>query len=138
VISAGAAVMAAMLVFAPTASAQKGEDIRGFEPQDVPGFKVETKITPKRPALLPWMSYGDDFEFNYSFDGPMPDFSSLVVGCQLLIAGDQNPPLTMFESIRRSDFKSSADGRFVATRGPTYIPRGGHNGANCQIRKIVK
>jgi hypothetical protein len=131
-------MIGAMLVLAPTASAQKVEDIPTFEPHDVPGFKVETKITPKRSALMPWNTYGDDFEFQYFFDGPMPDFSSLVVGCQPLIAGDRNSPGTMFESIRRSDFKPSADGKFVATRGPIYIPRGGHTSPNCSIRKIVK
>jgi hypothetical protein len=135
---AGTAAIGAGLMLASTASAQNVDNIPGFELQDVPGFKVETKITPKRPFLMPWQTYGDDFEFNYSFNTPMPDFSSIVVGCQLLIAGDQNSPLTMFESIRRSDFKPSADGRFIATRGPTFIPRGGHTGANCQIRKIVK
>jgi hypothetical protein len=136
--AAGAALIGAMLALVTTASAQTAEDIPGFEPQDVPGFKVETKITPKPPAFMASYSDGDYFEFKYSFDGPIPDFSSLIVGCHLLIAGDQNSPLTMFESIRRSDFKPSTDGRFVATRGPTFIPRGGHTGANCQIRKIVK
>jgi hypothetical protein len=120
-----------------TASAQS-VDMSGLEPQDVPGFKVETKITPKRPILMPWQSYGDDFEFNYSFNAPMPDFSSIIVGCQLLIAGDQNPSLNMFTSISRSDFKPTVNGGFVATNGPTFVPRGGHTGANCQIWKIVK
>jgi hypothetical protein len=137
--STGAAVVVATLVLASAAaSAQKAEDIPGFEPQDVPSFRVETKITPKRAALLPWISYGDDFEFKYIFDGAMPDFSSLIVGCKLFIAGDQNPPTTMLEGVRRSDFKPIADGKFVATRGPTYIPRGGHTSPNCSIRKIVK
>jgi hypothetical protein len=110
---------------------QQTEPVEGMA-----GLSVQTTITPKPFTLIPWLSYGDDFEFNYFFNAPMPDFSSLVIGCQLLIAGD--PPLTMFDSIRRSDFKPSADGRFVATIGPRSIPLGGHTGANCQIRKIER
>ena len=34
-------------MLASTASAQNVDNIPGFELQDVPGFKVETKITPK-------------------------------------------------------------------------------------------
>jgi hypothetical protein len=130
-------MIGAMLVLTPVASAQKVENIPGFEPQDVPGFKVETKVTPKPPAFMSWYSDGDYFEFKYSFDGPMPDFSSLIVGCELLIAGEQNS-LTMLTGVRRSDFKPTADGKFVATRSPTFISRSGHTGANCSIRKIVK
>jgi hypothetical protein len=129
----GTAIAAAAVTLASCGPAPQTEPVGG-----VSGLTVEIKISPRRFWLKPWQSYGDDYEFNYSFNAPMPDFSSLVVGCELLIAGDQNPSLTMFESIRRNDFKPSADGRFVATRGPTYIPRGGHTGANCQIRNIVK
>jgi hypothetical protein len=123
---AGKAVAAALVLFAPGASAQ--EAVEG-----ITGLTVETKISPKRFILTPWKSYADDIEFVFYIDDQAPDFSWLNLQCQVSGPGDGFVYMSL--RVNRSEFKPSSNGKLVAVSGPHFVPPAGHSGGKCRILK---
>jgi len=63
------------------------------------------EITPKRNLFF--QSYGDDYEFGFYFDGPLPEFRASLVQCQILGSSqsEQASPVSVVVQVLRSEFK---------------------------------
>jgi hypothetical protein len=129
---AGAVSAAATLVLASCGPSSQTDSVEGMN-----GLSVQIKVTPKRDLFF--RNYGDDYEFSFYFDGPMPDFKRLMVQCQILDASpnEQADRLSVVVQVLRSEFSTEPGGKVYAPgRGPMFMAGSGHNGAKCKLFKV--
>jgi hypothetical protein len=126
VIAIGGKVLAsALALWVVGASAQQSTE-------DIPGLTIDTKVTPKRSFIF--YTYGYDLEVDLSFAGPLPDFSSFFLQCEL-DRGDDSSRGAVWLKIVRGEFKPDAKGGQSTVRGGIPIPGGGPLDVKCRVRK---